>query len=41
VYAVAGLEPGAHEYEIVGVNSRGTGPASAPSTINVAAEAAA
>jgi hypothetical protein len=41
VYDVAGLEPGAHEYEIVGVNSRGTGPASAPSTINVAAQAAA
>lgn len=41
VYDVVGLEPGAHEYEIVGVNSRGTGPASLPSTINVAAEAAA
>lgn len=41
VYDATGLEPGAHEYEIVGANSRGTGPASAPSTINVAAQAAA
>lgn len=41
VYDVLGLAPGAHEYEIVGVNSRGTGPASAPGTITVAAQAVA
>ena len=41
VYNVSGLFPGAHQYEIVGENSRGTGPASLPSTVNVAAEAVA
>ncbi len=41
VYDALGLAPGAHEYEIVGVNSRGAGPASAPGTINVAAQAVA
>ncbi len=41
VYAATGLETGAHEYEIVSENSRGDGPASLPSTVNVAAVAVA
>jgi len=40
-YLATGLEPGVHEYEIVGENSRGTGPASAPATVNVAEAAVA
>jgi hypothetical protein len=40
-YDTAGLPVGAHEYQIVGVNSCGEGPASLPSTVNVAAEAVA
>ncbi|MFM2123819.1 MAG: hypothetical protein RL328_270 [Acidobacteriota bacterium] len=31
-----GLAPGAHEYKIIGRNSRGTGPASDVSTVTVA-----
>ena len=34
-YDTTGLVPGAHEYQIVGENSRGTGPTSLPSTVNV------
>lgn len=40
-YAAAGLPGGAHEYYVEGVNSRGTGEASATVTILVAAQAAA
>lgn len=40
-YLAAGLEPGAHEYQIVGENSRGDGPASSPTTVNVAESAVA
>ena len=36
-----GLEPGAHEYQIVGENSRGDDPASKPATENVAESAVA
>lgn len=41
VYDTAGLAAGAHEYQIVGVNSRGEGPVSLPSTVEVEAEAVA
>lgn len=41
VYDTAGLVAGAHQYQIVGVNSRGEGPASLPSTVEVEAEAVA
>ncbi len=40
-YDTAGLSAGTHEYQIVGMNSRGEGPVSVPSTVNVAAEAVA
>ncbi len=40
-YDTAGLAAGAHEYQIVGVNSRGEGPVSLPSTVEVEAEAVA
>ncbi len=35
-YSVVGLAAGNHEYQIVGVNSRGEGPASATATVSVA-----
>lgn len=41
IYNATGLEAGAHEYEIVGENSRGEGPVSLPATVNVEAEAVA
>ena len=41
IYNAIELEAGAHEYEIVGENSRGAGPASAPTAVNVEAEAVA
>jgi hypothetical protein len=40
-YSATGLPAGAHEYFVEGVNSRGTGEASAVVTINVAAQAVA
>jgi len=40
-YDTAGLPAGAHEYQIVGVNSRGEGPVSLPGTVEVEAEAVA
>jgi len=40
-YVAFGLEGGMHAYKVVGVNVSGTGPASAPSTIDVAAMAVA
>jgi hypothetical protein len=40
-YVKAGLPGGMHEYKVVGVNSRGEGPASQPVTIQVAAAEAA
>lgn len=40
-YVVYGLPGGMHSYKVVGVNAAGAGPASAPSTVDVAAEAVA
>ena len=40
-YAATGLAAGTHEYQVVGENSRGTGAASAPVSLAVAAEAVA
>lgn len=41
VYDATGLPPGNHELQIVGENSRGEGPASVTTTVQVAAAAAA
>jgi hypothetical protein len=41
VYDATGVVAGAHEYKVVGVNSRGPGPESAVASISVAAAAAA
>ncbi len=41
IYDASGLPAGAHEYKIVGGNSRGEGPASEPVTVTVAVAAAA
>lgn len=35
-YNATGLAAGAHEYKVIGRNSRGTGPESDVSTVNVA-----
>ena len=40
-FSASGLAAGNHEYQIVGVNSRGEGPASATASVSVAAVAVA